>query len=100
MTRILVVEDESSIAEPLVFMLEREGFEVEHVADGSAAVEAFTRRGADLVILDLMLPGMSGTEVCKQIRIASNVPIVMLTAKDSEIDKVLGLELGADDYVT
>lgn len=100
MTRILVVEDESSIAEPLVFMLEREGFEVEHVADGAVAVEAFGRRGADLVILDLMLPGLSGTEVCKQIRATSNVPIVMLTAKDGEIDKVLGLELGADDYVT
>lgn len=100
MTRILVVEDEPSIAEPLVFMLEREGFEIEHVADGKLAVESFKRRGADLVILDLMLPGLSGTEVCKEIRTTSTVPIVMLTAKDGEIDKVLGLELGADDYIT
>lgn len=100
MTRILVVEDEESLSEPLAFLLGREGFEVQVVDNGLDAVVEFERAGADLVLLDIMLPGQSGTEVCKQIRATSTVPIIMLTAKDSEIDKVLGLELGADDYVT
>ncbi len=100
MTRVLVVEDEESFSEALSFMLRREGYEVAVVDDGLAAVEAFDKHGADLVLLDLMLPGIPGTEVCRQIRLKSQVPIIMLTAKDSEIDKVVGLELGADDYVT
>ena len=100
MTRILVVEDEAAIAEPLAHMLGREGFEVQLVADGTSALEEFDRRGADLILLDLMLPGTSGTEVCRQLRSRSQVPIIMLTAKDGEVDKVVGLELGADDYVT
>lgn len=100
MTRILMVEDEEALSEPLAFLLGREGFQVQVVADGVNAVAEFERSGADLVLLDLMLPGQSGTEVCKQIRATNSVPIIMLTAKDSELDKVLGLELGADDYVT
>ncbi|MCW2724672.1 MAG: two component transcriptional regulator, winged helix family [Frankiales bacterium] len=100
MTRVLVVEDEVSIAEPLAYMLEREGFEVSLAATGPAALDEFARAGADLVLLDLMLPGLSGTEVCRTLRQTSSVPIIMLTARDSEIDKVVGLELGADDYVT
>lgn len=100
MTRILVVEDEPTYRETLAFNLERDGFEVETAADGPAAIDAFETNGADLVVLDLMLPGMSGNEVCRRIRNTSNVPIIMLTAKDSEIDKVVGLEIGADDYVT
>jgi two-component system response regulator RegX3 len=99
-TRVLVVEDEVSIAEPLAYMLEREGFEVSLAATGPAALDEFARAGADLVLLDLMLPGLSGTEVCRTLRQTSSVPIIMLTARDSEIDKVVGLELGADDYVT
>ncbi|WP_284678002.1 response regulator [Frankia sp. AgKG'84/4] len=97
---MLVVEDEESFSDALSFMLEREGFEVGVVADGPSALAEFDRRGADLVLLDLMLPGLSGTEVCRTLRTRSSVPIIMLTARDSEIDKVLGLELGADDYVT
>ena len=100
MTRIMVVEDEESFSEALAFMLRREGYEVEVAADGLVAVELFDRSGADLVLLDLMLPGLSGLEVCRQIRAKSQVPIIMLTAKDGEIDKVVGLEIGADDYVT
>ncbi|HEY2643026.1 MAG TPA: response regulator transcription factor [Galbitalea sp.] len=100
MTRILIVEDEPSLAEPLAFLLEREGYEPTIAADGLAAVAEFERNGSDLILLDLMLPGLSGTEVCKEIRSRSSVPIIMLTAKDSEIDIVVGLELGADDYVT
>ena len=100
MTRILVVEDEESFSDALSFMLKREGFEVTVAADGNVAVSEFDANGADLVLLDLMLPGISGTEVCKNIRGKSNVPIIMVSAKDGEIDKVLGLELGADDYVT
>jgi len=99
-TRILVVEDEESLSDPLAFLLGREGFDVQVVDNGLDAVTEFERNGADLVLLDVMLPGQSGMEVCKQIRSSSAVPIIMLTAKDSEIDKVLGLELGADDYVT
>lgn len=100
MTRILVVEDEEALSEPLAFLLSREGFEIQVVDNGVDAVTEFERNGADLVLLDVMLPGQSGMEVCKQLRGTSSVPIIMLTAKDSEIDKVLGLELGADDYVT
>jgi two-component system response regulator RegX3 len=99
-TRILIVEDEPSLAEPLAFLLEREGYEPTIAADGPTAVAEFERNGSDLVLLDLMLPGLSGTEVCREIRSRSSVPIIMLTAKDSEIDIVVGLELGADDYVT
>lgn len=100
MTRVLVVEDEESFSDALTFMLEREGYEVAVAADGNAAIEEFERSGADILLLDLMLPGLPGTEVCRQIRTRSQVPIIMLTAKDGEVDKVVGLELGADDYVT
>ena len=100
MTRIMVVEDEESFSEALAFMLQREGYEVEVAADGNVALEVYEQRGADLILLDLMLPGLSGLEVCRQIRTRSQVPIIMLTAKDGEIDKVVGLEIGADDYVT
>lgn len=100
MSRILIVEDEESISDPLSFLLGKEGYEVQVVDNGLDALVEFERNGADLVLLDLQLPGMSGTEVCKHLRQRSNVPVIMLTAKDSEIDKVVGLELGADDYVT
>lgn len=100
MTSILLVEDEPAIAEPLGYLLQREGYEVATVADGGEAVARFARGDIDLVLLDLMLPVMPGTEVAKRIRAVSDVPIIMLTAKDAEIDIVLGLELGADDYVT
>ena len=100
MSKILVVEDEETLAEAISFLLVKEGFDVEIAASGPAAVEAFDKNGAELILLELMLPGLSGTEVCRQIRTKSAVPIIMLTAKDSEIDKVVGLELGADDYVT
>ena len=100
MTKILVVEDEASFSEALAYLLGREGFDVSVADNGVSAVEEFDRHGADLVLLDLMLPGLSGTEVCRQIRSRSNVPVIMLTAKDSEVDKVVGLELRADDYVT
>jgi two-component system response regulator RegX3 len=100
MTRILIVEDEASLSEPLAYLLEREGYETTIAADGLTAIEEFDRSGADLVLLDLMLPGLPGTEVCRELRNRSTVPIIMVTAKDSEIDIVVGLELGADDYVT
>jgi two-component system, OmpR family, response regulator RegX3 len=100
MPRILLIEDEIGIAEALEYQLERDGYDVEHVVDGMEGVRRFEVAGADLVLLDLMLPGMSGEEVCKQLRKTSQVPVIMLTAKDTEIDKVLGLEIGADDYVT
>ncbi len=100
MTRILVVEDEPSISDPLSYLLQREGYDVTVVEDGVEAVEEFDRNGADLVLLDLMLPGQPGTDVIRQIRQESQVPVIMLTAKDGEVDKVVGLELGADDYVT
>ncbi len=100
MTRIMLVEDEASLSEPLAFLLQREGYEVDVVEDGPAAVASFDKDGADLILLDLMLPGLPGTEVCREIRTRSAVPIIMLTAKDSEVDIVVGLELGADDYVT
>jgi two-component system response regulator RegX3 len=97
---VLVVEDEESFSDALSYMLRKEGYEVAVAGTGPAALEEFDRGGADLVLLDLMLPGIPGTEVCRQLRQRSNVPVIMVTAKDSEIDKVVGLELGADDYVT
>ena len=100
MTRVLVVEDEESFSDALSYMLRREGFEAVVAATGPDALAEFDRGGADIVLLDLMLPGLPGTEVCRQLRSRSGVPIIMLTAKDTEIDKVVGLELGADDYVT
>ncbi|OZB84151.1 response regulator transcription factor [Microbacterium sp. 13-71-7] len=100
MTRILLVEDEPDLADPLAYLLRREGYEVEIAEDGPTALALFRESGADIVLLDLMLPGMPGTEVCRQIRTGSAVPIIMLTAKDSEVDIVVGLELGADDYIT
>jgi len=100
MTRILVVEDEASFSEALAYLLTKEGFEVSVAENGADAITEFARNGADLVLLDLMLPGLSGVEVCRQIRSHSQVPIIMLTAKDDEVDKVVGLEIGADDYVT
>jgi two-component system response regulator RegX3 len=99
-TRILVVEDEESFRDALSYMLRREGFEVDLADSGPSALEQFERHGADLVLLDLMLPGLAGTEVFRSLRAGSGVPVIMLTAKDSEVDKVVGLELGADDYVT
>jgi two-component system response regulator RegX3 len=99
-TRILLVEDEESYRDPLTYQLTREGYEVVTAATGPEALTAWDEGGADLVLLDLMLPGMSGTEVCRWLRARSDVPVIMLTAKDGEIDKVVGLELGADDYVT
>ncbi len=100
MTRVLVVEDEESFSDALSYLLRKEGYDVAVAATGPEALAHFEHGGADLVLLDLMLPGLPGTEVCRQIRTRSAVPIIMLTAKDSEIDKVVGLELGADDYVT
>ena len=100
MTRVLVVEDEESFSDALSYMLRKEGYEVSVANNGPDALDDFDRNGADLVLLDLMLPGIPGTEVCRSIRQKSSVPVIMLTAKDSEIDKVVGLELGADDYVT
>ncbi|HEX5596809.1 MAG TPA: response regulator transcription factor [Micromonosporaceae bacterium] len=100
MARVLVVEDEESFSDALSYMLRKEGFEVTLAATGTAALAEFDRSGADVVLLDLMLPEMPGTEVCRELRQRSQVPIIMVTARDSEIDKVVGLELGADDYVT
>ena len=100
MTRILLVEDEESFSDPLSYLLRKEGYEVAVAETGPAALEDFDRGGADLVLLDLMLPGLSGMDVCRALRQRSSVPVIMLTAKDSEIDKVVGLEIGADDYVT
>ncbi|MEH0109300.1 response regulator transcription factor [Tersicoccus sp. MR15.9] len=100
MSKILIVEDEESFSDPLSYLLGKEGYEVAVVDNGTDAISEFDRDGADLVLLDLMLPGLPGTEVCRQLRQRSNVPVIMLTAKDAEIDKVVGLELGADDYVT
>ncbi len=100
MTRILIVEDEESYREALTYMLGREGFDVSSAPDGASGLAEYDRTGADLVLLDLMMPGMPGTEVCRQLRSRGNVAIVMVTARDAEVDKVVGLELGADDYVT
>jgi two-component system, OmpR family, response regulator RegX3 len=99
-TKVLIVEDEESMADPLAFLLRREGFSTEIAGNGADALAEFDRNGADIVLLDVMLPGMSGTEVCKQLRSRGAVPVIMVTARDSEIDKVVGLELGADDYIT
>jgi two-component system, OmpR family, response regulator RegX3 len=99
-TRILVVEDEVSFSDPLSYLLRKEGYDVAVAEDGPEALAEFDRTGADLVLLDLMLPGLPGTDVCRALRQRSAVPIIMLTAKDGEIDKVVGLEIGADDYVT
>lgn len=98
--RVLVVEDEESYRDSLRFLLGREGFDVALAATGTEGVASFARDGADVVLLDLMLPGMSGTEVFREIRDRSDVPIIMVTAKDDQVDKIIGLELGADDYVT
>ena len=100
MTRVLIIEDEESYREATAFMLRKEGFEVTTAANGADGLEAYSRNGADIVLLDLMMPEIPGTEVCRQLRQRSNVGIIMVTARDSEIDKVVGLELGADDYVT
>jgi len=100
MTTILLVEDEKSLSEPLAYLLRREGYEVSVVDNGPAALEMVDQSPPDLILLDLMLPGLAGTEVCREVRTKSSLPIIMLTAKDSEIDIVVGLELGADDYVT
>jgi two-component system response regulator RegX3 len=100
MTRVLVVEDEESYREALSYMLSREGFEVIEAPDGASGIAEFDRRGADIVLLDLMMPGLPGTEVFRQLRLRGSVPVIMLTARDTEVDKVVGLELGADDYVT
>ncbi|NUS72192.1 MAG: response regulator transcription factor [Corynebacteriales bacterium] len=100
MTKILVVEDEESFADALSYMLRKEGFDVDVAMTGPDALTQFDAQGADLVLLDQMLPGMSGSEVCRELRNRSAVAIIMVTARDSEVDKVVGLELGADDYVT
>jgi two-component system response regulator RegX3 len=100
MTRVLVVEDEPNLREPLVYLLQKEGYEVLEAEDGNKALDVFRSSNVDLILLDLMLPGISGNEVCRIIRADSQVPIIMITAKDTEIDKVVGLEIGADDYVT
>jgi two-component system response regulator RegX3 len=100
MPKVLVVEDEPSLVEALEFGLAEEGFEVVATNDGEASLALFEREHPDIVLLDLMLPALSGTEVCKRIRARSKTPIIMLTARDSEVDKVVGLEVGADDYVT
>jgi len=99
-TRVLVVEDEESYSDALSYVLRKEGFDVAVAATGPEALAEFDRAGADIVLLDLMLPGLPGTEVCRQLRQVSMVPVIMVTAKDGEVDTVVGLELGADDYVT
>ena len=100
MTKILVIEDEDSIRESLAFLLTKEGYQVEAVSSGTEAIDQFEKFNPDLILLDIMLPGLSGVEITKKIRQTSQTPIIMLTAKDTELDKVLGLEIGADDYVT
>ncbi len=100
MTKVLVVEDEAGLRDPLVFLLGKEGYDIVEAEDGLVAIEKFKQETFDLILLDLMLPGADGNEVCRVIRQTSQVPIIMLTAKDDEIDKVVGLEIGADDYVT
>ncbi len=100
MTRVLVVDDEESYSDALAYLLRKEGFDVAVAGTGPEALEEFSRNGADIVLLDLMLPGLPGTEVCRQLRQSSAVPVIMVSAKDAEVDKVVGLELGADDYIT
>jgi two-component system response regulator RegX3 len=99
-SRILLIEDEDSYREAIAYMLQKEGFEVDQASDGASGLASYDRAGADLVLLDLMMPGMPGTEVCRQLRLRGTVPVIMVTARDSEVDKIVGLELGADDYVT
>jgi two-component system, OmpR family, response regulator RegX3 len=98
--RVLVVDDEPALRDSVTYALEREGFAVSAVADGEAALELASKEPFDAVVLDVMLPGLPGTEVCRRLRRESSIPIVMLTAKTAELDRVVGLELGADDYVT
>lgn len=100
MTRVLIIEDEATYRETLGYLLRKEGFDVVEAADGTIGLAEFERGGADIVLLDLMMPGLPGTEVCRRLRARSSVPVIMVTARDDEIDKVVGLELGADDYVT
>lgn len=100
MTRILIIEDEQSYRDALSYMLQREGFDVAEAPDGTLGLAEYDRGGADLVLLDLMMPGISGIEVCRQLRVRGSVPVIMVTARDSEVDKIVGLEMGADDYVT
>ena len=100
MSKVLLIEDEESFGEALAYQLTREGYEVDRVTDGAVGLQRFKSSGADIVLLDLMLPGMAGEDVAREIRRSSRVPVIMLTAKDTELDKVLGLELGADDYMT
>jgi len=100
LSRILIVEDEVSFSDPLSYLLRKEGYDVAVAETGPDGLAEFDKNGADLVLLDLMLPGLSGIDVCRALRQRSSVPVIMLTAKDSEIDKVVGLEIGADDYVT
>ncbi len=100
MTRVLVVEDEESYREALSYMLRKEGFDVVEAEDGNEGLAEYDRGGADIVLLDLMMPGLPGTEVCRQLRLRGSVPVIMVTARDTEVDKVVGLEIGADDYVT
>ena len=100
MTRVLLIEDEDAYRETVGYLLRKEGFDVVEAADGTAGLAEFERTGADIVLLDLMMPGLPGTEVCRRLRARSTVPVIMVTARDDEIDKVVGLELGADDYVT
>ena len=98
--KVLIVEDEEAMAEPLAYLLRKEGFDTVLAPDGPSGLDEFDRNGADIVLLDVMLPGMSGTEVCRRLRTRSSVPVIMVTARDEEIDKVVGLEIGADDYIT
>ena len=100
MTSVLIVEDQETLSEPLAFLLRKEGFDVITAPDGPTGLREFSQHEISIVLLDLMLPGMSGTEVCKKLRQSSTVPIIMVTARDTEMDKIVGLELGADDYVT
>ncbi|MGX6968933.1 response regulator [Corynebacterium sp. c7Ub_26] len=100
MTSVLIVEDQETLSEPLAFLLRKEGFDVIIAPDGPTGLREFSQHEISIVLLDLMLPGMSGTEVCKKLRQSSTVPIIMVTARDTEMDKIVGLELGADDYVT
>ena len=100
MTRVLLIEDEDAYRETVGYLLRKEGFDVVEAADGTIGLAEFERGGADIVLLDLMMPGLPGTEVCRRLRARSSVPVIMVTARDDEIDKVVGLELGADDYVT
>jgi len=100
MKKILIIEDEVPLAEALKYTLGKEGYGVDVAHDGAEGLETFRRDGADLLILDLMLPSLDGLEICRRVRAGSSVPIIMVTAKDSDMDEIVGLEIGADDYVT